>query len=374
VAAPLADLRVLDLGMVWAGPYCGRLLAGLGARVVKIEGPQRRDGTRPAGGDTRPTGRDGSHRTADRGCAGAFADLNRNKESLVLDLASPAGRTTFLRLAARADVVLENFSPRVMPNFGLAYATLARTNPRLLMLSLPAFGTDGPWAHSVAYGSGLELATGLAIHAPAGQPSPAPVAYLDYLAGAYGAAGLLAALLARDRTGQGTHLEVAQREVACQVLAAAGDEPRRPWTLDAVALAADPLLIARGLFAPTVAPPSAGAGQRYPGAVPCHHYARLPWRLHGVPTPRERPAPGLGAHSRRVLRDLARLAPTDVEALVQAGVVVAARPTPAPTVPAAPAPGHPGSLGSIRAGSWETRSPAASLPGSPNRPGSLGGG
>ena len=101
---PLADLRVLDLGMVWAGPYCGRLLAGLGATVIKVEGPRRMDGTRAGGrGD----------------CAGAFGDLNRGKASLVLDLASRAGRDSFLRLVRGADVVLENYSPRVMPNFGL---------------------------------------------------------------------------------------------------------------------------------------------------------------------------------------------------------------------------------------------------------------
>ena len=112
--APLAGLCVLDLGMVWAGPWCGRLLAALGARVLKVEGPARRDGTRP---------------TAPHACAGAFADLNRGKESLALDLASAAGRDAFLRLVVRADVLLENFSPRVMPNFGLDYATLAEANP-----------------------------------------------------------------------------------------------------------------------------------------------------------------------------------------------------------------------------------------------------
>jgi crotonobetainyl-CoA:carnitine CoA-transferase CaiB-like acyl-CoA transferase len=280
--------------MVWAGPYCGRLLAALGARVVKVEGPQRRDGTRP----TSPTA-----------CAGAFADLNHGKESLVLDLASAPGRAAFLRLAARADIVLENFSSRVMPNFGLAYPILAHANPRLLVLSLPAFASTGPWANYVAYGSGLELATGLAARDADGRPTPAPVAYLDYLSGAYGAAGLLAALLARDRTGHGAHLEIAQREVACQLVA--DDAPRRPWTLDPAALAADPHLAARGLFAP---PPAPGR--------PCHHYARPPWRLHGVPTPRERPAPAFGAHSHRVLRDLAQLPPADLAALVDAGVVV----------------------------------------------------
>jgi crotonobetainyl-CoA:carnitine CoA-transferase CaiB-like acyl-CoA transferase len=345
---------VLDLGMVWAGPYCGRLLAGLGAEVIKVEGPRRMDGTRRGGrGD----------------CAGAFGDLNRGKASLVVDLASRAGRELFLRLARRADVVLENYSPRVMPNFGLDYAALARANPRLLMLSLPAFGASGPWRDYVAYGSGLELATGLAPRAADGRPVPAPVAYLDYLAGAYGAVGLLAALLARDRSGGdahlerapqegagqmvdarqeaagqllGAHLELAQREVANQVLAAIAERrDARPPTaiaarssarppaaigerqsrqvlgamegqtvarslaaLDPAVLAADRHLAARGLFAP---PARAGRA--------CHHYARLPWRLHGVPSRRERPAPAYGADTRRILRRIGGLSAAAIEEL-----------------------------------------------------------
>ncbi|HZR98667.1 MAG TPA: CoA transferase [Chloroflexota bacterium] len=278
---PLSGLRVLDLGMVWAGPYCGRLLAGLGAEVIKVEGPARPDGTRAG---------------ARGACPGLFADLNRGKASLVLDLSRSAGREVFLRLARQADVVVESFSPRVLPNFGLDYATLAAANPRLLLLSMPAFGADGPWGDYVAYGSGLELVTGLAVRLANGAPTPAPLPYLDYLAGAYGAVGLLAALLARDRDGSGAHLELAQREVACQVLATRlqrGEQPG-PWSLDPAAIARDPHLATRRLFpAPT---PS----------CPGHHYARLPWRLHGVPSARQRPAPAFGADTRRLLRDLAR--------------------------------------------------------------------
>lgn len=314
--SPLADLRVLDLGMVWAGPYCARLLASLGARVIKVESPTRHDGTRP---------------TDPRGCWGLFGDLNRGKAALALDLSTRAGRDLFLRLAARADVSIENFSPRVMPNFGLDPAALSAANPRLLSLSLPAFGSDGPWAHYVAYGSGLELATGLALATPDGRPAAAPVPYLDFLAGCYGAAALLAALLARDAGAGGIHLEVAQREVACQLLAHAR-LPARCWPAWQVAGAAaqavsDPHLRARGLLADPAAQPPPGRA--------CHHLARPPWRLRRVADDvrpaaprRERAAPAFGADSRRLLRQLG-LSADAVEALARAQVVgfpVAARP------------------------------------------------
>ena len=266
---PLVGLRVLDLGMVWAGPYCGRLLAGLGAQVIKIEGPARPDGTRPTS---------------------VFADLNRGKSSLVLDLSNASGRDAFLRLVRRADMLVENFSPRVMSNFGLDYRALAQANPRLLMLSMPAVGGAGPWANYVAYGSGLEVATGLAGRRADGSPVLSSVAYLDYLAGCYGAIGLLAALLARDASGDGAHVEVSQREVACQVLGLGDGQP-----------SSLPGLLANG---PTR-----------------NHHARLPFRFHGLRPRRERAAPEFGMHSRRVLRQAGLSGPA-IDDLVRAGVVV----------------------------------------------------
>lgn len=306
---PLDDVRVLDLGMVWAGPYCARLLAGLGASVVKVEGPRHADGTRPSDA---------------RECAGVFADLNRGKRSLALDLSTAGGRALFLQLVERADVVVENFSPRVMPNFGLDRATLAQVNPTLIGVSMPAFGSTGPWANYVAYGSGLELATGLAPPGPDGRPRPSPVPYLDYLAGAYAAAGVLAALIARDCDGRGAHIELAQREVACQLLGwtRSGSVAKRPdegpgepiarWAygdLDAAALAADPRLTARGIF----------SGDRAAG--PCAHLARVPWRICDIPRRIERPAPVLGAHSRAVLRGVG-VDDTTIAQLVSAGIIL----------------------------------------------------
>ncbi len=295
---PLSDVRVLDLGMVWAGPYAARLLGALGAQVVKVEGPNRRDGTRPA---------------VDQGCAGVYADLNRGKSSLVLDLSSELGSAVFLRLVRAADVVLENFSPRVMPNFGLGYAALSAVNGRLVMVSLPAFGRGGPWEGYVAYGTGLELATGLAANAPGGRPAPARIAYLDYLSGCHAALAVLSALLARDADGRGAHVEVPQRDVACQLLDpffAQGDShPGWQWT--AGELVEDPVLRARAIFASS---PRGGA--------PCHHLARVPWRIHPVPAPRERPAPAFGTHTRRILRTWAGLDDPAIDRLLRRGVAV----------------------------------------------------
>jgi crotonobetainyl-CoA:carnitine CoA-transferase CaiB-like acyl-CoA transferase len=224
-----------------------------------------------------------------------------------------------LSLAAQADAVIESFSPRVMANFGLTYPTLAGTNLGLVMLSIPAFGFDGPWAQYVSYGSGLELATGLARYDENGRPHAAPVPYLDYLSGAYGATGVLAALIARDRDGAGCHLEVAQREVACQLLSARFSQDldhqahseQFPGSATLSRIANDPHLAARGLFASSDAE-----------AASCHHLARLPWRLHGIEPTEECAAPRFGADSRRVLRDVADLDHRRIDELIDAGVVV----------------------------------------------------
>ncbi|HLN13014.1 MAG TPA: CoA transferase, partial [bacterium] len=287
--------------MVWAGPYCGRLLAGLGATVVKIEAPDRPDGTRFSG-----TGH----------CSGTFGDLNRGKASLVIDLAASAGRDVFLRLARGADVVLENHSPRVMPNFGLSWEALSDINPSLLMLSLPAFGSTGPWASYVAYGSGLELATGLASRRPLAPPAPASVPYLDYLAGAYGAVGVLAALIGRDGGRGGVHVEIAQREVACQVLETVlrGGAWRPFPSADAAVLTAHPQLAALGFLATAPA-----------DSAICYHYARPPWQLQVGQIRGERPAPIFGADSVAVLAGLARIDSLEIERLVRDNVIRTSR-------------------------------------------------
>jgi crotonobetainyl-CoA:carnitine CoA-transferase CaiB-like acyl-CoA transferase len=184
-------------------------------------------------------------------------------------------------------------------------------------LSLPAFGASGPWADYVAFGSGLELATSLASVGASGAPVVAAVPYLDYLSGCYGAVGVLAALFARDRHQTGVHLEVAQREVACQLARPAADGGSSGPTFDVSAkeISADRCLADRGLIARR---PAAASG--------CFHLARAPFRFHGIPPTRERGAPGLGSDSRRILRRVGGLSNERIDDLVTAGVVHGAPP------------------------------------------------
>jgi crotonobetainyl-CoA:carnitine CoA-transferase CaiB-like acyl-CoA transferase len=290
---PLSGVLVLDLGMIWAGPWCGRLLAGLGATVVKVEGPSRPDGTRGVEGH----------------CTGVFGDLNRGKFGLVIDLGRDEGRAAFLRLALRADVVVENFSPRVLPNFGLAPLLLAEENPRLVVLSMPAFPSHGRWSAYVAYGGGIELAAGLAPRDAQGVPQPAAVPYLDYLSGCHGAAAVLAALHARDLRGHGTVIELAQWALATSVLDANGGRPVSQPDDRLDVLLARPALLR-------------GALVRGGNGHPCSHYRRLPFKVSGIPVRRERSAPGFGSDSARVLERHAGLAPDVVARLVAEHVVV----------------------------------------------------
>lgn len=289
---PLADITVLDLGMVWAGPYAGSLLSALGARVIKIEGPRRPDGTRSGG----------------RGaCEGAFADLNAGKESLVVDLSTASGRALFLRIARHSDAVIENFSPRVMGNFGLTYDILSEVNPRLVMVSMPAFPTSGFSRDFVAYGSILELAAGLGSLDGDGKPAAAALPYLDYLAGVYGAIAVVARVLQRDRTGRGARVVVAQFAVAREVAHQRGNAAHA-WELDVPRLLSSPDLQGRGLFGTS--------------GTSCQHYARAPWSVEGWSADTGiRTAPVLGSGTARIASELGGASQGELVALGDAGVL-----------------------------------------------------
>jgi crotonobetainyl-CoA:carnitine CoA-transferase CaiB-like acyl-CoA transferase len=194
---PLAGMVVADFSRILAGPYATMLLADLGATVIKVEGPRTGDDTRTW---VPPT-------TAD-GTATYYLSINRNKRSIVLDLAEPADLDVAQRLAARADVMIENFKPGGLRRFGLDHETVAAGNPRVVYCSISGFGTAGGAALPgydllVQATSGLMSLTGDAD----GPPFRAGVAVFDVITGLHAAVAIMAALHHRERTGSGQKVE-----------------------------------------------------------------------------------------------------------------------------------------------------------------------
>jgi benzylsuccinate CoA-transferase BbsF subunit len=225
VPGPLSGIRVISFGTAIAGALSGTALAELGADVVKIESPSRPDNLRrlwapgspvihePSGGDTSPM----------------FANFNRTTRSVALDMKDPANVELFLRLAGAADVIVENYGPGVMNRWGVGYEQIAAVNRRIVLLSLTGFGhTDGPRSHYLAYGSTVCSFVGLTHiwHYPNG-------VHFDYISEAHGVLGVLGALAGRDRTGAGTHLDLAEVETAAAVMG--------PLMLDYVVNGHDPV-------------------------------------------------------------------------------------------------------------------------------------
>ena len=198
-AGPLGDLLVLDLSRVLAGPFCTMLLADMGARVVKVEQPGGGDVTREWG----PPYEKGS------GLSAYFLAVNRNKESIALDLATPAGAESVRILARRADVVVENFLPGGLEKLGLALAEMRRENPRLVTASITGAGRTGEESGLPGFdllaqaGAGLMAITGSA----EGGPAKVGVAVSDLFAGCFALAGILGLLTAREKSGRGGHVE-----------------------------------------------------------------------------------------------------------------------------------------------------------------------
>jgi len=204
---PLNDIRVLDLTMSWAGPFATRLLADMGAEVIKIEAVNNWDLLRSYTG-VPPT----VEQVWDK--SPYFNHYNRNKYGVSLDLSKERGRDLFLRLVEDADVVIENFRSEVMENLGFSWETLRERNEGLIMVSMPAHGRTGPEKDYVAYGTNVEQLAGLAHLSgyPDGPPQKTGISYGDPIAGIAAAGAVALALWDRRRTGQGQHIEVAQRE------------------------------------------------------------------------------------------------------------------------------------------------------------------
>jgi crotonobetainyl-CoA:carnitine CoA-transferase CaiB-like acyl-CoA transferase len=203
---PLNGVRIIDLSMGWAGPLATRHLADMGAEVIKVEACQRPDWWR--GWEATPEW------VADNGAEKAvpFNTTNRNKLDVTLDLVASEGKALLKRLVALADAVVENYSGSVLRKLELDYPALSAVNPELVMISMPAFGSTGPWRDYRAYGSTVEQASGLPhLH---GRPEDPPVmlhvAYGDPVAGLNAAAALLIALRHRRRTGRGQYMDLSQ--------------------------------------------------------------------------------------------------------------------------------------------------------------------
>jgi|FLYL01.1.fsa_nt_gi crotonobetainyl-CoA:carnitine CoA-transferase CaiB-like acyl-CoA transferase len=204
---PLSGIRVLDLTRVWAGPYGTRLLADMGAEVIKVEGPRSWDLIRAL--HLLPSATERPYNKS------VYFNLyNRNKYGCTIDLAHPAGRDLALRLAAMSDVVIENYRSDVLQRLGLDYDTLRSVREDIVLVSMPSHGLAGPESHHTAYGTHIEQLSGLVAQSgyPDGPPQRSAISYGDPMAGSVAAAATIAALLYRRWTGRGQHVEVAQWE------------------------------------------------------------------------------------------------------------------------------------------------------------------
>ncbi len=232
---PLTGVRVLDLSRVLAGPWAGQLLADLGADVVKVEKPQGGDDTRAWGP---PYLKDAAGRDTTE--AAYFLCANRNKRSVAIDIATPAGQAQVRALAQQADVVLENFKVGGLQRYGLDYASLSAANPRLVYCSITGFGQTGPYAARAGYDfliqgmGGLMSVTGRPDGEPGAGPQKVGVALTDIMTGLYATIAVQAALAEREKSGLGQHIDLALLDVQIACLAnqasnylAGGLVPRR---------------------------------------------------------------------------------------------------------------------------------------------------
>ena len=209
---PLSGIKVLDLSRVLAGPLCTLILADLGAEVVKVEPPW--------GDETRGWGPPFL-----KGESAYFLAVNRGKRSLALDLKTKKGQEVARRLAAGADVLVENFKTGDLGRYRLDYESLKAQNPRLVYLSITGFGHTGPRAQEPGYDAALQGYTGImsVTGEPEGPPMKVGVAWIDVMTGMMGAVAVLAALLERERSGQGQHIDLSLYDVGLFALANLGE-------------------------------------------------------------------------------------------------------------------------------------------------------
>ncbi|GAA3813307.1 CaiB/BaiF CoA transferase family protein [Streptomyces phyllanthi] len=205
--APLTGLRVLDLATLFAGPLAATMLGDFGAEVIKVEHPRKPDPSR-------------GHGPSKDGVGLWWKLLGRNKRTMTLDLSTPGGRTTLLRLATTADVVIENFRPGTLEKWGLGWSDLSAANPRLVLARVTAFGQYGPYAHRPGFGTLAEAMSGFAsiTGEPDAPPTLPPFGLADSIAGLTTAYAVMTALAARERTSEGQMIDMAIIEPILTVL------------------------------------------------------------------------------------------------------------------------------------------------------------
>ena len=212
---PLAPIRILDFSHIAAGPYATLQLAYFGAQVIKVESSSHMDGWRI---------RDGN---ADKEESRPFADHNKNKLGICINLKNPRGTELVRRLVAHCDIVVENFSFGVMERLGLGYEVLQTKRPDLIMVSLQGLGRTGPRRDWVTWGPSLMPLSGMTYlwnHGDSSEPVGSQTSYPDYVVGLHAATSILAALRQRDRTGRGCHVEISQVEITATMIGSAFTE------------------------------------------------------------------------------------------------------------------------------------------------------
>ncbi len=233
---PLKNIRILDLSRVLAGPWCTQILADLGAEVIKIEKPGEGDDTRhwgppfltPPHPQPFPPSAPAATPTLTRGEGGGqeslsayFISANRGKKSVAVDIAKPEGQKIIQQLAAKSDVLIENFKVGGLKKYGLDYDSVKKINPKIVYCSITGFGQDGPYAHKAGYDFMIQGLCGLmsVTGEPAGMPMKDGVALVDVMTGMYSAVAIQAALMRRMQTGEGAFIDMALLDVGVAMMA-----------------------------------------------------------------------------------------------------------------------------------------------------------
>lgn len=238
MAGPLSHLKVLDLSRILAGPWASQVFADFGAEVIKIERPEQGDDTRHWGP---PYLKDSNGK--DTAEAAYYLSANRGKKSITVDITKPAGQQLIQQLALQSDIFLENYKVGGLKKYGLDYATLKEINPKLIYCSITGFGQTGPYANRAGYDAmiqgmgGLMSLTGVPDGEPGAGPQKVGVAVADLMTGMYAVSAVLAAIIHRDQTGVGQHIDLALLDTQVAWLAnqgqnylTAGASPQRQGT------------------------------------------------------------------------------------------------------------------------------------------------